>query len=226
MPAYFKGMNGPRMANLMAGKPIEVAIADENPLVLSALSELLEKDGRFSLVLTANSAERFLESVGRLSIQVGIIGWGIPTLGGRRVLELVRERPDAPRILIYASSNDPDLPRKVMAAGGAGFCSRSEPPERLLETIRAVGSGQMVFPFLDVRQLRPDPLQGLTDRERALLAALARGRTNDELARDLDISINTVKFHLRNLYDKLSIRNRSQAIAHYYAANPGVTADE
>ncbi len=210
----------------MAGKPIEVAIADENPLVLSALSELLEKDGRFSLVLTANSAERFLESVGRLSVEVAIIGWGLPTLGGQRVLELIRERPDAPRILVYASSSDPDLPRKVMAAGGAGFCSRSEPAERLLETIRAVGSGQMVFPFLDVRQLRPDPLQGLTERERALLAALARGRTNDELAKDLGISINTVKFHLRNLYDKLSIRNRSQAIAYYYASNPGPSSEE
>jgi DNA-binding NarL/FixJ family response regulator len=210
----------------MAGKSIEVAIADENPLVLSALSELLEKDGRFSLVLTANSAERFLESVGRLSVEVAIIGWGLPTLGGQRVLELIRERPDAPRILVYASSSDPDLPRKVMAAGGAGFCSRSEPAERLLETIRAVGSGQMVFPFLDVRQLRPDPLQGLTERERALLAAMARGRTNDELAKDLGISINTVKFHLRNLYDKLSIRNRSQAIAYYYASNPGPSAEE
>jgi two-component system nitrate/nitrite response regulator NarP len=212
--------------NLAAGKTIEVAIADENPLVLSAISELLEKDGRFSLVLTANSAERFLESVGRLSVQVAIIGWGLPTLGGQRVLELIREQPDAPRILVYASSGDPDLPRKVMAAGGAGFCSRSEPPERLLETIWAVGSGQMVFPFLDVRQLRPDPLQGLTERERALLAALARGRTNDELAKDLGISINTVKFHLRNLYDKLSIRNRSQAIAFYYAATPAPSAEE
>lgn len=200
---------------------IEVALADKNPLVLAALSELFDRDDRFSLVVTANSAERFLDTVNRLTVQVGIIGWVLPRLGGRQLLELLRERPDAPRIVVYSGSTDPDLPRKVMAAGGAGYCSKSEPPERLLETVCAVGAGQMVFPFLDIRQLRHDPLQALTERERALLTQLARGRTNAELARDLEISVNTVKFHLRNLYDKLAVRNRAQAIAFYYGAGSG-----
>jgi two-component system, NarL family, nitrate/nitrite response regulator NarP len=109
----------------------------------------------------------------------------------------------------------------VMASGGAGFCSKSDPPERLLEVAAAVADGQMVFPFIDVRGLYRDPLEELTEKERVMLTALAKGQTNNELAVDLGISVNTVKFHLRNLYDKLSIRNRSQAVAFYYSLRNG-----
>ena len=75
----------------------------------------------------------------------------------------------------------------------------------------------MVFPYVDVRSLKRDPRESLTTREKALLVALAKGRTNTELATELGISINTVKFHLRNLYEKLGLRNRAQAIAFHYA---------
>jgi two-component system nitrate/nitrite response regulator NarP len=81
-----------------------------------------------------------------------------------------------------------------------------------------VAKGRMVFPYVDVRSLKRDPRESLTEREKTMLAALARGRTNTELAADLGISINTVKFHLRNLYEKLGLRNRSQAIAFYYSS--------
>ncbi len=81
----------------------------------------------------------------------------------------------------------------------------------------------MVFPFLDVRELRQDPLYSLTERERSLLIALSQGCTNKQLAHDLGISINTVKFHLRNLFEKLSVTNRAQAIAFYYASVVGQT---
>jgi two-component system nitrate/nitrite response regulator NarP len=83
--------------------------------------------------------------------------------------------------------------------------------------VATVAAGRMVFPFLDVRALKRDPREELTDREKTMLSALARGRTNNELAKELGISINTVKFHLRNLYEKLGFRNRSQAIAFYYS---------
>jgi len=85
--------------------------------------------------------------------------------------------------------------------------------------VRQVARGQMVFPFVDVRDLNRDPAESLTGRERALLAALARGLNNKALAAEFSISVNTVKFHLRNLYDKLSVASRAQAIAFYYAAN-------
>jgi two-component system nitrate/nitrite response regulator NarP len=197
---------------------IEIALADKNPLVLSALTDVFDRDERFSLVATVATAERFIETVARVPVAIGVIGWVLPKLGGARVLEVLRERADAPRIVVYSAGDDVDLPRKVMAAGGAGFCSKSESPDRLKEVVLAVARGQMVFPFVDVRRLHQDAAHALTAKERQLLAALAKGRTNTELAADLGISINTVKFHLRNLYDKLSLRNRAQAVAFYYSS--------
>lgn len=202
-------------------RSITVAVADKNPLVLSALSEVLERDSRFSLVLTATTAERFLEALARVPVVVGVIGWVLPKLGGQRVLEALRDRAEAPRLLVYSSSTDPDVPRKAMAAGAAGFCAKNESPARLLDALVAVAKGQMVFPYLDVRRLSQDPMQVLTDRERDLLASLARGLSNAELARDFGISINTVKFHLRNLFEKLAIKSRAQAIARFYETLQG-----
>ncbi|WP_374371915.1 LuxR C-terminal-related transcriptional regulator, partial [Tabrizicola sp.] len=124
--------------------------------------------------------------------------------------------PNAPRLVVYAEDTG-DIPRKAMSAGAAGFVSRSESVERLLDTCVAVAKGQMVFPFLDVRGLKQDPIESLSPRERVLLEALSKGLTNKELSRDLDISANTVKFHLSNLFEKLSVKNRAQAIAFFYA---------
>lgn len=197
--------------------PIELILADPNPLMLQALSEIFERDRRFSLLATAKSAEGFLEACLRAPVPVGIIDWTLPQLGAERLLAILREQPRPPRIVVYASPGDPDIARRAMAAGAAGFCTRDTPPEQLLDIAAAVAAGRMVFPFLDVRGLKRDPREDLTAREKTMLAALARGLTNTELAAELAISINTVKFHLRNLYDKLGLRNRAQAIAFYYS---------
>jgi len=109
--------------------------------------------------------------------------------------------------------------------GGAGFVSKRAPPERLLDVLAAVAAGDMVFPFVDIRKMRSDPLENLTLRERSLLSALGSGHTNSQLAKDFGVSINTIKFHLRNLFEKLEVRNRAQAIALFlemkHGAYPG-----
>ena len=206
--------------------PIELALGDSNPLMLSAMSEFIERDPRFSLVATASSAEGFLEVVLRVPVLVGVIDWTLPKLGAERLIDVLRAQETAPRVVVYSHGDGADIPSRAMAAGAAGFCSRSEPPERLLDIIAEVAGGRMVFPFLDVRQLRRDPMSVLTRRERVLLTSLAQGRTNKELAIDLGISINTVKFHLRNLFDKLSVSNRAQAIAFYYSTVAGPVFDD
>lgn len=195
---------------------VTVMLADSNPLMLTAMSEIFEKDPRFSLVATAATAEGFLGMVMRMPVQVGVIDWNLPALGGARLIDVLRAQANAPRLVVYAEDAG-DTPRKAMAAGAAGFAARSESVERLLDTCLAVAKGQMVFPFLDVRSLKQDPIESLSPRERTLLEALSKGLTNRELARDLGISENTVKFHLSNLFDKLAVKNRAQAIAFYYA---------
>ena len=194
-----------------------VIIADPNTIMLQALSDLFERDRRFSLVATSKTAEGFLESCLLVPVDIGIIDWTIPLLGAERLLGILRDRPSAPRIIVYAGGGDPDVARRAMAAGAAAFLTRDAPEQQLLDVAATVAGGRMVFPYMDVRSLKQDPRESLTGREKTMLAALAKGRTNTELAAELGISVNTVKFHLRNLYEKLGLRNRSQAIAFHYA---------
>ena len=199
-----------------AGERVSLMLGDGNPLMLTALSEIFEKDRRFSLVATSATAEGFLGMVMRMPVQVGVIDWNLPALGGARLIDVLRAQANTPRLVVYAEDTG-DIPRKAMAAGAAGFVSRSESVERLLDTCVAVSKGQMVFPFLDIRSLKQDPIESLSPRERTLLEALSKGLTNRELSKELDISENTVKFHLSNLFEKLHVKNRAQAIAFFYA---------
>lgn len=196
-------------------KPIDIVIAEKNPLLQSSLVKLFAGDERFCLAAVTADGERFLEAAERMHFDVGVIGWEMPNLDGRGVLQALRNRADGPRLIVYTGSSNPDVPRQAMTLGAAGFCSKREAPEQLLDTILAVAAGRMVFPFIDVSSLASDPLAGLTPRERELLAALAGGLTNQQMAGQLDISLNTVKFHLKNLYDKLGVGNRAQAVAFY-----------
>lgn len=197
--------------------PIGIMLGDANPLVLSALSELIDRDPRFSLVATSASAEGFLGTVMRVPVEIGVIDWNLPALGGAKLIEVLRDQVNAPRIVVYAEDTG-DLPRMAMTAGAAAFAPRSSDAQTLLDTCADVAAGKMVFPFLDVRALQSDPMQSLSRKERVMLEALSKGLTNRELSKELGISTNTVKFHLSNLYDKLSVKNRAQAIAFYYSS--------
>ncbi|MBW1842888.1 MAG: response regulator transcription factor [Deltaproteobacteria bacterium] len=197
------------------GTPISVVVADKSPLVRAGLQGLLNEDERFELLGVAENGEQFLTFVEQQPFQVGIVGWVMPGMGGSGVLENLRDRPDAPRVVIYTGDPSSDIPRQAMRLGGAGFCSKSEPPSQLLDSVARVATGQMIFPFVDVRELHSYPMSELTPRERELLAALSEGRSNAQLAARFDISIQTVKFHLKNVYEKLGIGNRAQAVALY-----------
>lgn len=194
---------------------VTLSIADGNPLVLSALSEVFDRDPRFSLVATTATAEGFLGAVMRVPVAVGVIDWMVPALGGLRLVEVLRDQPTPPRLIVYGDDRM-DVARQAMLAGAAGFVARNRPVQVLVDTCLSVAGGQMVFPFLDLRDLAADPIAQLTRRERALLEALSKGLTNAALARDFGISANTVKFHLSNLYGKLGLASRAQAIAFYY----------
>ncbi len=203
----------------LSQQPIAVMLADNNPLVLSAMSEIFERDPRFSLVATSATAEGFLGAVMRVPVQVCVIAWNLPVLGAAKLMEVLREQENAPRFVIYGDDFG-DVPRLAMQAGAAGFASRSGEVEGLLETCADVAAGKMVFPFIDVRKMQRDPIHTLSRKERAILEALAKGLSNRELSKELQISTNTVKFHLSNIYEKLSVKNRAQAIAFYYSSGP------
>ncbi len=210
-----------KSASLAEVAPIDIAICDKSPLILAGLEKLLGDDRRFNLVFKATDGEEFLEAARQPRFTLAVIGWQLPTLHARDVLRTLSRQASAPKIVIYSGANDPAAPAETLQLGGAGFVSKRAPPERLLDVLAAVAAGDMVFPFVDIRRMRADPLENLTLRERSLLSALGSGHTNNQLAKDFGVSINTIKFHLRNLFEKLEVRNRAQAIAMFLEMKHG-----
>ena len=194
---------------------VRVGLADKNPLIQAALKHLLSEDGRFELTFVASNCADFLANIEDNPIEVGVIGWIIGPCDGRYILDHLNAQENAPRIIVYTGDANKIVPSQVMTHGGAAFVSKSEQPGVLLDTIAAVAAGRMVFPYIDVRSIYDNPLSTLTRREMEVLADLASGRTNKQIARDLGISLNTIKFHVRNLFQKLGVNSRGQAISMY-----------
>ncbi len=194
---------------------IRVGVADKSPLVQAALTHLFAEDQRFELVDVWADGESFLQSIEQCDLDVVVTGWVISPGNGRYILDQLRAHSNAPRIIVFTGAEGESVPAQVMAHGGAAFVSKSEQPAYLLDTVAAVAEGRMVFPFLDVRKIHRNPLTSLTKRELEVLSALATGQTNKQIAAAHGVSPNTVKFHIKNLFEKLSVSNRSQAIALY-----------
>lgn len=196
-------------------KPILVGIADKSPLMRTALRTLLSEDERFEVVCICKNADEFLQKAGTVKVDVAVAGWIIPPGDARFILDHLRTRPGGPKVVIYTGIENETAPAHVMAHGGAAFVSKNEEPEYLLNTIAEVARGRMVFPYLDVSQINANPISTLTRRELEILSSLAAGRTNKEIAAEKAVSTNTVKYHIRNVFEKLSVTNRGQAIALY-----------
>jgi two-component system, NarL family, nitrate/nitrite response regulator NarP len=148
------------------------------------------------------------------------VDWSIPQLGAERLLGILRDRPAgaAHHRLCLGRRSGRAAPRAGRRCGCLLHQGCAE--QQLLDVALSVATGAWYFPIWMCATLKRDPRESLTEREKTMLSALAKGRTNTELAAELGISINTVKFHLRNLYEKLDLRNRSQAIAFFYANEP------
>ena len=194
---------------------IRVGVADKSPLVQAALTHLFAEDHRFELVDVWADGASFLKSIERCDLNVVVTGWVISPGNGKFILDQLRAHANAPRVVVYTGAEGESVPSQVMANGGAAFVSKREQPEYLLDTVAAVAQGRMVFPFLDVRKIHQTPLTSLTKRELEVLSALAAGQTNKQIAAAHGVSPNTVKFHIKNLFEKLGVSNRSQAIALY-----------
>ena len=196
-------------------KPILVGIADKSPLMRTALRTLLGEDDRFQVVSICKDAREFLEEVTSVAFDVAVVGWVIPPGDARFILDHLQTRPGAPRVVVYSGIETETAAAHTMAHGGAAYVSKNEEPEYLLDTIAEVARGRMVFPYLDVSRINANPLTTLTRRELEILSSLAAGRTNKEIAAEKAVSANTVKYHIRNLFEKLGVSNRGQAIALY-----------
>lgn len=138
-------------------RTIDIVVAEKNPLLQAGLAKLFKGKERFKVVGMVDDGAAFLREIERTRCDVGVIGWEMPNLDGKGVLTAMRGR-GGPRVVVYTGSSNPDLPRQAMALGAAGFASKQNRPEQLLETVDAVASGRMAFPFVDVARLSSESL--------------------------------------------------------------------
>lgn len=198
-----------------------VAIADKNPIVRAGLADFISRDDRFEVSQLVASGGEFLSLCERTRINVGVIGWGLPDMTGGDVLRAIKRRNLLTRVVIYTGDFSPAVLREAVKSGAWGVASKADDPAILIETIASVRAGRMSLPFIDISQLATDPLENLTVREEELLRALANGWTNEQIASRIGISHNTVKYHLKNLYEKIGANNRAQAVAMYLSSAKG-----
>ncbi len=197
------------------GKPASarVVIADKNPMVRAGLADYLGRDARFSVAGVAAARNAFIGLCEETGSKIGVLGWSLPDMTGGDVLATLKRRQSTTRIIVYTGETSPKVLRQAIKAGAWGFVSKADEPSVLIDTIATVARGRLCLPYVDFQSLDDDPLDALTARERELLAALAQGWTNAQIAARIGISRNTVKYHLKNLYDKIGVKNRAMAVA-------------
>ena len=205
--------------------PLRLVLADDHALVLEGLRTLLAAEPGMHVLATATDGERLLEAVRRYKPDVVVMDLQMPQMSGLACLERIRAEGLPVRVLVLSAFADAHSLRAAVEGGADGFSLKTDPPRATVTAIRQVAAGQLVFPQAARRWLRPAAAGGagssadpnaLTDREESVLAYVAEGKSNADIADAMGVSESTVKFHLRNLVAKLGVANRTEAAARYH----------
>jgi len=204
---------------------MRVVLADDHALFRDGLRSLLEARG-LEVAGEANDGREAVELATRLRPDVLLMDLSMPNMGGLDATRaLTAQAPDVKIVILTASEDDADL-FEAIKSGAQGYLFKNLKAEELLDMLDAVGRGEPgLTPALARKVLaefaRPSPGRQikapdeLTEREREVLDLLVQGITsNRELAARLVVTENTVKYHLRNILDKLHVQNRAQVVAH------------
>lgn len=191
---------------------VRILLAEANPLVVSALTAMLSVESDLELVGTTDRGSSIL-SADPASFDVAVFAWDLADMKAPKLLQELRKRETDARTVIFSNSRDISVLKQAVRLGVHGFCFQHDEPKVLIATLRAVASGRICIPYTDISRINDTPLSSLTVRERELLDVLSKGWTNQQIANRTGISENTVKYHLKNLYEKLDVRNRAMAVA-------------
>jgi DNA-binding NarL/FixJ family response regulator len=212
---------------------MRVLIADDHPLFRDGLRSLLEARG-IDVVGEARNGREAVEQTRRLRPEVVLMDLNMPELGGLAATRLISaEQPEVKVVVLTASEDDADL-FEAIKSGAQGYLFKNLDSGEFFRLLEGVARGEPALTPSLARKLLgefarpPAPAQpavegpqALTEREREVLDLLVQGITsNRELAERLVVSENTVKYHLRNILDKLHVQNRAQVVA--YAVRHGM----
>ena len=194
-----------------------VIVIDDHQLVLDAVCAVIADDGEFEVVATATSGRELAPLLMRTDPDVVLLDMCMPGPDGIACLAVLGERQPGAKVIMLSAVDEPRAARRALEHGASAFVRKDVDPRDLVSVIRQTVEGTVVSkpaaaPADEVEAARPD----LTKAELAVLEALGRGRGNKQIAVDLSVAQQTVKFHLTNIYRKLGVANRTEAIRYAY----------
>jgi DNA-binding NarL/FixJ family response regulator len=200
---------------------IRVLIADDHPLFRDGMSGLLDSVEETEVVGEAATGQEAVELADTLSPDVILMDLNMPGMNGiAATREVLNHNPDA-GVLVVTMLEDDDSVFAAMRAGASGYLLKGAHQDEVLRAIRAVANGEAIFgPGIARRVMRyfsaekpkhPPTFPELTEREREILAFIARGQTNADISRELFLSLKTVQNHVSNIFRKLQVADRAGA---------------
>lgn len=202
-----------------------VLIVDDHAIVRQGLRLLLAAQPTLEVVGEAKDAETALTLVQQLQPQLVLFDLIMPGIGGIEGIRRIIALGLSTRILVLTSSIEDHLVKAALAAGAHGYILKASRPAELLAAIERVMDGETALDSAAGQVLvrsaaRRDPLDELTEREREVFDAMARGLTNTEIAERFVVSEGTVRTHVANVLNKLDLRDRAQVTV--YALKRGL----
>jgi len=205
------------------GEPIRVLVVDDHPVVRQGLRAFLDLQPDLEVVGEAADGTACVAEAERLRPDVVLLDLRMPDGDGLAALRVLAEAGNPARVLVITSFTDPGAVVPAIRAGAAGYVYKDVEPSALATAIRAVHAGHVLLnpdvAGLLAAGVSPAPAK-LTAREREVLAEVARGRSNREIAGALHLSEKTVKTHVSSVLAKLGLADRTQAAL--YAVRTGI----
>jgi len=213
---------GERTIGSIGAETIKVAIIEDIRTLRDGLSALIDGTAGFQCTGRFRSAEEAIERLRDDLPHVVLADIGLPGMSGIEAVRLLKERFPALTLLMLTVYDDDDRVFEALCAGATGYLLKKTPPARLLESLKeAVQGGAPMSPEIArrvvelFREIRPaDKSDGqLTAHELRLLKLLVNGYSYKAAAAALDVSVNTVCFHIKRIYEKLQVHSKSEAVA-------------
>lgn len=206
-------MTGIALGTRSPTQTIRILIADDHPIVRQGLVSILNDQSDMTVIAEVSNGQEAVAQYRQHQPDIAILDLRMPTLGGVEAITTIRaEFPQACIIMFTIYDTDEDIYRGLQA-GAKSYLLKGTPCQEILRVIRHVCQGQRHIPNeistkLAARIEHPE----LTSREMDVLHLLVVGKTNQAISKELTISERTVKFHINNIFNKLGVCDRTQAV--------------
>jgi DNA-binding NarL/FixJ family response regulator len=191
---------------------MRVLVADDHKLILEGIKRALDEAEDFEVVGECSSGSQVLPMVGRTNPDLVLLDLRMPGADGLACLSQIRKRHPDVKVVVLSVSTDENVIQTVLKRGASAYIVKSINPIDLPSALRQAVEGT-VYSAIGMPDNSDSPARaaGLTERETAILSALARGLSNEAIGKELWVAEQTVKFHLTNIYRKLGVSNRTEA---------------